>query len=687
MRAPELLAPAGSLESLLAGVNSGADAVYFGYGEFNARRNAKNFTKEDFREAATYCKARGVKIHLTMNTLVYDREHDGLMEILELACENGVDAVIVQDIGAAKWIHEAAPNMTLHASTQMTIHNVSGAKMLLEAGFSRAVLAREMTKEEIREIISQVPIEVEVFVHGALCMSVSGQCYMSSIIGERSGNRGLCAQPCRLPFSSGRGDEGYALSLKDLTLVNRVSELVDLGVNSFKIEGRMKRPEYVASAVKGFREVLNGGQPNLEELQAAFSRNGFTQGYFDDKRGTHMFGIRQKEDIISGQKLFKGLRDESSKEFSRVNIDFEFLLHANEPVKLTVWDKENNRVCLEGGIPEIANNRPTDQTLIERSLEKIGGTFYKIGEINCDIEDGLICPVSQINKLRREALEKLTEIRSEIKPIAFQNNPQTKPSTHVQLQKTALRAQVRSLHQVTPLLEESCECIYIPLDEFCKRKSDISDSLLNKLIVSLPRLTFGDDQKQLSSQLDEIKNCGINHVSTGNLGGLGLARKLGFIVHGEFGLNIANTASIEEYERLGLADCVVSYELSLPRARDLGGDLSRGFIAYGHLPLMVTRNCPINQSGCKNCNQNGKLSDRRGESFPVYCTAHNYSEILNGKALYLAERMDEFRGFDFGLLYFTPESPSEVNDIIYQYTEGFSKKDDITRGLYYRNVK
>lgn len=688
MDKPELLAPAGSLESLEAAVNSGADAVYFGYGQFNARRNAKNFSKEDFCAAAAFCKARGVKMHLTMNTIIYDRERQDMLETLKLACENGIDAIIVQDLGTAYWIHQAAPDMPLHGSTQMTIHNVSGARMLLKMGFTRAVLAREMTRDEIAEVIQQVPIETEVFVHGALCMCVSGQCYMSSMIGERSGNRGLCAQPCRLPFSSGRGDNGYALSLKDLTLVNRVAELVELGVSSFKIEGRMKRPEYVAAAVKGFREALAGGLPDLDELQAAFSRSGFTQGYFDGKRNGTMFGTRQQEDVLAGQKVLKPLRNEAAKEYPRVAVDCDFRMNTGEPVTLTISDRENHVVTVQGDIPEIAKNRPTDAELVQRGLEKMGGTFYTLGKVHCDIEDGLICPVSQINKLRRDALDQLTALRASISPVGF-TMPEIKRSvSHTACGKVRFRAQVQSLYQVTPKLLEICEFVAVPLDEVCQRIDDAKNISPSQLMVTLPRLTFGDDQKQLSSKLDKLKDLGITHILTGNLGGIYLGLEKGFTVHGDFGLNIANTDALEQYKRLGLEDCVLSYELSLARAREIGGELSRGMLVYGYLPLMLVRNCPLKQTGgCKGCRQDGVLTDRKGEQFPVQCANREYSEILNGKPLYLADRWSEWEKFDFGVLYFTKESTEQIESVLNEYTQNFSKRDGITRGLYYRNVK
>lgn len=416
----ELLAPAGNLESLLAAVHSGADAVYFGYGELNARRNAKNFDEQSLAEASRICKERGVKMHMTVNTMVYDREYEAVLRTLEIACKYGIDALIVQDLGVAALVRRAAPEMPLHASTQLTVHNVSGAWQAKELGFSRVVLAREMSRSEIAAITRTVPIETEVFVHGALCMCVSGQCYMSSVIGERSGNRGLCAQPCRLPFASGRkGDSGYALSLKDLSLARRVRELSELGVDSFKIEGRMKRPEYVAAAVSQFKQALRGEQADLDLMAAVFSRSGFTQGYFDGKLGPEMFGTRQKEDVLAGQKVLKSLSDLASKDVPRVGVDFAFSMKADEPVTLTASDGEGHRATVQGEPPQAALKAPTNEELVRRSLEKTGGTFYYLNSLTAELDEGLICPASQLNALRRQALDELTAQRGQILPKPF----------------------------------------------------------------------------------------------------------------------------------------------------------------------------------------------------------------------------------------------------------------------------
>lgn len=683
----EILAPAGSMDSLLAALNGGADAVYFGYGQFNARRNAKNFDETQFRDMARACKARGVKMYMTLNTLVFDREMEDLKESVRAACENGVDAILVQDLGVMELLRQWAPDIPLHASTQMAVHNVSGARMMQELGFTRVVLAREMSAKEIRAVVEQVPVETEIFVHGALCMCLSGQCYMSSLIGERSGNRGLCAQPCRLPFSSGRGDNGYALSLKDLTLVDRIEELKALGVDSLKIEGRMKRPEYVWAAVTGFRQALNGQEPNIEQLEAAFSRSGFTRGYFDSKLGIDMFGTRQHEDVLAGQKVLKQLSNQLEKEYPHVGINFTFTMKAGEAVSLTVSDGDGNSATAYGEIPEAAMNRPTSEELVRRSMEKLGGTFYYLNDLNCELDDGLICPASQMNQLRRDALEQLTELRSEIKPWTFIDTAVPTHPKKLSLRRPAFRAQVRKVEQITPLMEERCELITVPLDQLEKNFAQLSAELVEKIAVTPPRIVFGDDAALLEKRLLALKVKGIRHLSAANIGMVHLARRLGFTIHGETSLNIANSLSLKKYGELGLADAAVSFELSQARIKTLGDYLPHGIFAYGRLPLMVTRNCPIKLKGCKNCQQYGVLKDRKGETFEVRCTQRQYSEIFNGKPLYLADKWNEWNSFDFALLYFTGESREEIDSVLRSYTETFDKRVGITRGLYYRNVK
>ena len=303
MKNTEILAPAGGQEQLIAAVRCGADAVYLGTQKFNARNNAANFSAEELNDAVTYCHERNVSVYVTMNTLVTDNELGDVIEEIKMIAESGADAVIIQDIGVAALWKKYCPSRKLHASTQMTIHNLSGAQEAERLGFSRIVLARELSFEEIKTIAENISAEIEVFVHGALCMSVSGTCLLSSMIGSRSGNRGRCAQPCRLNFNVNSRE--HALSLKDLSLAENIKDLEKAGVKSFKIEGRMKRPEYVAAAVTAVRNAREGKDVDMESLRAVFSRSGFTKGYFEGKRTLEMFGYRRHEDVTEMTGIIK----------------------------------------------------------------------------------------------------------------------------------------------------------------------------------------------------------------------------------------------------------------------------------------------------------------------------------------------------------------------------------------------
>ena len=308
----ELLAPAGSPEAVTAAIQAGADAVYLGCGDFNARRNAKNFSLEELASAVSYCHIRGAKVYLTLNTLVTDRELPAAARTAAQAAEIGVDAVLIQDLGILRMLRQAAPGLAVHGSTQLTVHSLDGVRRCAELGMTRVVLSRELSREAISHICLHSPIEIETFVHGALCMCYSGQCYFSSVIGGRSGNRGLCAQPCRLKYGWGRRADGNPLSLKDMSLAGYIQDLKKLGVKCLKIEGRMKRPEYV-SVVAGVyaRAIKEDREPTAEELrdlEAAFSRQGFTDGYYRDEKGPAMFGVR--EEAPEPRELFSQARSQ-----------------------------------------------------------------------------------------------------------------------------------------------------------------------------------------------------------------------------------------------------------------------------------------------------------------------------------------------------------------------------------------
>ena len=680
---PELLAPAGSRESLEAAARCGANAVYLGGKGFNARQNADNFDETQLRAAVSYCHIRGIKVYLTLNTLVFDSQLPGLLAALEGACAWGVDGVLVQDLAVARLVRERCPALPLHASTQMSIHDGAGATLLEELGFVRVVLARELSREEIIAVKESTSLQLECFVHGALCFCVSGQCYLSGMIGGRSGNRGRCAQPCRLPMAA--GDTAYALSLKDLSLIPQVRELADIGVASLKIEGRMKRPEYVAAAVTACRQALSGEQPDYAALEAVFSRAGFTSGYYHGRLGDGMLGVRRKEDVESAAPVLKGLRKLYKDEGQWVPVAFALTLERGKPASLTVSDGEGNTATATTDPPQEAHASPTDAAKSAAALKKTGGTPYTVGNIQCEIDDGLMIPASRLNALRRDALEGLSSLRGREKPHPY-DGAQSLPdhSPYRSPQPPRLRVRLARTAQCTPALAERAEQLVLPAQEFAGLAPQLVAGYSHKLAVEIPGIIFNQKDK-LDQILQSVKQCGVTHATAGGLGGIAIARSHGFIIHGDYGLNVTNTLALEEYARLGLTDVTVSFELSLPRIRGLGGSLPRGMLAWGHLPLMVSRNCPI--GCCEACGRDfPEVTDRLGNRFLVGCD-WQVSRLYNCVPLFLADRLEELPRVDFLTLYFTRESPSQCVRLLALYQDGGSWDGEKTRGLYYRKVQ
>lgn len=662
----EILAPAGSMESLVAGVRSGANAIYLGGKSFNARRNAGNFDNEEMKKAVEYCHQRGVKVYLTLNIIVSDEEMREAYNAVKDALSNGIDAFIVQDIGVAKMIREHFPTARLHGSTQMSIMSPSGAKAAEQMGFKRIVLPREMSLDEIKEIRENTSLELELFVHGALCMSVSGQCYLSSMIGSRSGNRGLCAQPCRLPFTAG-GNATHALSLKDLSLVGELDKLV--GITSLKIEGRMKRPEYVSAAVSAVKKAIDGKYTPSDEfmLRSVFSRSGFTDGYLNAKLGKSMFGTRQKEDVVSASNsVLKEIAKNYEKEVPLlpVNIDFVCKNGKNALLKMTSGDKS---VKVVGDVPEKAINKPmTAESLTER-LGKLGGTQFYANEVNVTVDDGLILPASKINEMRREAVEKLNKTdKISFKYKAFDVvRAKAKNSTPYATASFKSAAQIPDKHPF--------KTVFIPID------SSVEDFVDNRAGVVLPRGLFGIEN-ELKSKLEKLKKAGVNKALCGNIGSYQLCKDMGFEVWGDFGLNVFNSVSANLVDRP-----ILSFELTQSQINNINAP-DTGMLVYGYAPLMLTRNCPIkNDIGCFECNGHGHLTDRKGMKFPVICSDFPCVEMLNCVPTYMLDRLDEIHT-DFIHFAFTVESEKQVENIISLYESGAKPDFKYTRGLYQRGA-
>ena len=692
----ELLAPAGSMDALRAAVQNGADAVYLGLSAFNARRGAKNFTLEELREAVTYCHVRGAAVHLTLNILAADRELPEAAELIRAAAQLGVDAFIVQDLGLVRLCRALAPDVAVHASTQMSIHSLEGVLEAAALGVSRVVLARELPREEIAFICRNAPVEIEVFGHGALCMCYSGQCYLSAVIGRRSGNRGQCAQPCRMPYGFGRFEESrYPLSLKDNCLVEYLQELRAMGVRSLKIEGRMKRPEYVAVVTRIYRAVLDGRavtREDLQELETIFSRQGFTQGYYLGRTGEDMFGTHQ--DGAEDRDLMAAARASYERgENPRVGVTFYAMLRAGEESQLAVEDDLGHVVRTKGPVPERAVNRPLTEADLQERLQKTGGTPYFVRQVRAAVEPGLILPAAAVNAMRREVLDQLTALRGRTAPPRLGAVAPLSRSPG-RTEAPALTVSVRTAAQITHrLLEAKPEVLYLPLTELLEHP-EIPGRLPPEtaLAVSLPRIIHDRERSQWAAALERVRAMGVRQALTGNLGQIRLLKQKGFTVRGDFGLNIFNSHALDVVRQLGLQSQLLSFELMLSQVRDLSKPLDTELLVYGRLPLMLMENCVIkSRTGVCSCDTPAKLIDRMGEEFPLLKDPGTCRNVLyNGKRLYLLDKLQTLQSLGLWALRlsFTTENPAEVDAALGQFFgAGDFDPGTCTRGLYVRGVE
>ena len=690
----ELLAPAGSMEAVAAAVQNGADAVYLGYGDFNARRNAKNFSEEEFAAAVSYCHLRGAKVYLTLNTLLTDRELPKAAEVAAQASAIGADAVLIQDLGVLRMLRQVAPDLPVHASTQMTLHNLDGVKMAADLGLTRAVLSRELSRDQIESICQRAPIEIEVFAHGALCMCYSGQCFLSSVIGGRSGNRGLCAQPCRMKYGWGSRADEYPLSLKDMSLASHLGELEQMGVACLKIEGRMKRPEYVAIVTgvyaRALREKREPTAEEMAQLEAAFSRQGFTQGYYLDQQGPDMFGVR--EETREPKELFAAARNTyQSGEAQRVPVTFYAMLRPGEPARVGVEDPDGRVATVEGPVPEAARTRPLTAEAVTTQLSRTGGTPYRCGQVRALVEENLSLPLAALNALRREALEKLSVQRQE-PPRRRAGEYHAGARYGNRREEPVLTISVRRAEQLTDeLLRLRPALVYVPLDELAAHLEKAVGTEHTSIGVSLPRVAWDREYPGLREKLEQVRALGVKDALLGNLGMFPIARELGFTLRGDFGLEIYNAQALKEYKRLGLQSATLSFELKLAQIRDLSKCLDTELITYGRLPLMLMENCIIrNRTGSCGCQNTNILTDRKGARFPVVSAPGCRNELLNSQKLFLADRAADYRriGLWAQRLLFTTENPRECVQVAQRYLEqGSWTPNEYTRGLYYRDVE
>ena len=678
MSKAEILAPVGSHEQLLAAVRSKANAVYLGTKNFNARRNADNFDNFNLNEAVKYCHSYGVKVYVTLNTIVFDKELNSLYETVKEIAESQADAVIVQDFATVKAVKKICPTLPLHASTQMAVHNVSGVKVLEKLGFSRVVLARELSFKEIEKIVKSTTLETEVFVHGAHCMSVSGNCYISAFLGERSGNRGLCAQPCRLDWKV--DNKNFALSLKDMSYVDHLKELEKIGVTSLKIEGRMKRPEYVAASVTACKNALNNKNYNKDLLKAVFSRSGFTDGYLMGKRNSDMFGYRSKDDVISATNdVFKELQNLYKTDTPATPVDMTFSVTKESTILEMTANGVTVTAITDGGEVPIKNALSFE--MAEKNLKKLGGTPYFSREIKFNNPENLTLSLSVINALRRECVEKLDiELNSTDREI-FEAKPETKSNNAKK--RPTLRARFSDFRQYSSEFQQ-CEFLYFPIKEVLSHSEELFE-IKEKVVIELPNLIYPDFEDKLLKELQELKLLGFQNAISGNIGGIEIIKNAELNVFGGHTLNISNSDAVEFYETQGVMDLTLSVELSSKDIDNLNSNIKIGAYCYGSLPLMFFRNCPLKQKdGCGNCNGKRKITDRKNIEFNVLCHDKIYSVLHNSVPLYICDKIN--LNCDFVTMYFSTESNSECKEILNLCNNKKPAPFKKTAGLYLREV-
>lgn len=695
----ELMSPAGSFESITAAVRNGADAVYFGAGDFNARRNAKNLSGEELQEALRYCRLRGVRTYVTVNTLLTDRELDHAAELVALLSRSGASAVIVQDLGVLRMVKTVAPDLPVHASTQLTVHSLDGALECKELGFSRVVLSRELPRQEIELIARNAGIETEVFCHGALCMCYSGQCYLSAAIGGRSGNRGLCAQPCRLPYGFDGGRPHEYLSLKDLSLASHLQQLEQAGVTCVKIEGRMKRPEYTAIVTRIYKNAIREGRsPTAEELsslQAVFSRSGFTQGYFEGKVDETMFGIRQESDARAAKPLYAEARHtfESEPEAPCVPVHFSFSAKKDHYLALQCRDDDGFSYETEADPAQAALHRATTAEEIRSALQKTGGTVFDPVSIEIELDEGLRIPVSTLNAMRRQCLDGVAAQRR-LPPQRREAPWQAGYHRLNEKEKPQSIFSVLRFDQLSPeLLRKKPAFVYLPLAEAADHAEECAVFQKAGIAVAavLPRILWDEELPGAVEQLRRCKARGLDTAVCGNIGQLPLLRREGFHIRADFGMNIMNSQALKELKGMGAEAAAISFEMNLAQIRDVSKALPLELIAYGRLPLMIFENCAIRRGAAECACKKGphSLTDKTGRAFPLMAEPHCRNTLYNSEILYLADKKQELEktGCRWLRLNFTTEDRYDCVRIAEAYEAADTAREPITRGLYFRGVE
>lgn len=739
MRRHELLSPAGSLEICKAVLNAGADAVYLGGDKFGARAFAKNFTQNDIQEALDFAHMRGKKIFLTVNTLLKNKEIETeLFSYLKPLYAHGLDAVIVQDYGVFQFIHRNFPELALHASTQMSVSNVSGAKFLMEHGAERIVTARELSRLEIRRIYDETGVEIESFIHGALCYCYSGQCLMSSMLGGRSGNRGRCAQPCRLAYqvTDERGNllhkkEKYPLSPKDLCTISQLPQLCESGIYSFKIEGRMKKLEYAAGVTSVYRKYLDLYEScpehyrvedaDMERLLAFGNRNGFTAGYYDMRNGRSMMTLTDSSHSSNEAKAAYQAPEET-----KVPVALKAVFHAGKPMQLEVALSGNDteaeshsekKVCVSGEIPGTAQNRPLSEDELRKRLSKTGDTPFCVQHLEIDLEDGLFVPVGQINELRRNALEQLQQAML----CSWRRNeavtPQERPTDRKEQNEAIGNGDkpmlnvwlIGSAQQNLNAVLENQMVDMVTLESFTNLEAALKEihAAGKKAGYAFPYVLRENSEGLLRKQVSVLKR--FDRIWVRSYDGIGFAKeelhlpaeKLAL----DAGLYVFSNEAADDFMAAGFAGYTASMELNRKELAHMENEQAE-LMLYGYAPLMISAQCVYkNYASCikEQKKESGKqpqrlyLNDRYQKQFEVQRDCTNcYNVIYNSQPTCLLHHADEIGGLDFGAhrIVFRNESVKQMHGILQQYEDAFRsgrkiqppKEGTYTNGHFRRGV-
>lgn len=660
----ELLSPAGNAECLRAAVAAGADAVYLGMKTLSARAGAENFDLSALRQARRLCSETGVKLYVTLNTLMFDKEQSQVTDALFQLADLHADGIIVQDPAVALLAKSLVPDLPLHASTQMAVHSLQGVRVLEQLGFCRVVLARELSLKEIEAITRQTNLEIEVFVHGALCMSYSGHCYFSSVIGQNSGNRGRCAQPCRLPY-----EEGYPLSLKDLCALEHIQTLKSLGVTSFKIEGRLKSREYVSAVTAAYRRVLDGAAPDaatLRRLADIFSRDGFTDGYLTGHIGADMFGTKKPTDYKTYKNAVQDLPLE--KPYKRIGVSLTVKAPPDQPSHFTLTDGEHS-VTVKGAPAQAAQGKPLSEESLKNKFDKLADTAFYLKDVVLEDQNSFL-PVSAVNAARREAVLRLQQARQE-KPLPYTGLLPQLPEAIPQ--GVACRQLLfHNADAIADLDLTAYDRVWLPPDQLDRYNGKNRGVWIDH---------FTSDRRLL--EILQNARDKTDTVLVGNIGHIAPARKLGFTVEGDYALNITNSYALAFYAKLGLRRACLSFELSASQVRDLQKCIPCTLICYGRLPLMRFKNCVIRPKGCLNFNGFSSLTDRKGARFLLSCAPDHGNTLFNSVPLSLHDCNPPVAAYRFD---FTEESAREIADILNTFDHGTFDRP-YTRGLYHRAVR